>query len=867
MKKHFIAPALALGAVIMGLAACSPSSGPVGSSETSSEQPSSIPSDSSEPKEDAPIATGVHQFLDSSYNARREILGKLEKYAVDHALTGLPLYEDSSYALYNPRVVKGVDSYIPGFGFSILRDGKLNGKLAGETLDKYQNYYHNWNSSDPQTLNVWNDNGSVVPDLFSNCSTSLFGTRLNAKKDGYEYYGVLAKQDKPYAVTEDGVNKTPTAEELHQTWRIYVRTGEEGGVSYRTLSTKADRAKYDNRYVQLEDYLTPFKMLLNKSNGLYRGAELANKSGQGAIVGAAAYYNATGGAKEGVLSDEEADFSGVGLKVGTDADGDYLEVTYSVPVNRFYAMYSIYDNMYEPLPAEFVNEVGVSAINGFSTDMSYTPVDNTLSVGPYILETWETGKLITFKRNDDWYERKENSNLYQIGGIHMDILPGYSTDKNIAIKQFLNAGNLDSVGIPSDYLQDYSIDPRAVSIPGESVWKLNLNTCNEDLWESLFGENGSITHTQKDSYWAVKPWMSNSNFIRGLFYSIDRENYAKAQGGSPSINYFSDIYLSNPETGEVYNNSPEHEAALEDFWGDTVESYGYNLALSEAAFKKAINELIADGSITASTESISIDIFWMYENQIADEGNTIGGYIKKAFDAAAEDLGYPVRLNVVQSVGGAVWSDVYYKHLLVGQFDLAFGSISGNSLNPLNFLEVLKSSNSSGFTLNWGADTTVVDSGEDALVYDGKRWSFDGLWDAADGGVILDENGMATDPVNIVFSSFKVNGDRVSIAGRLEILQYDGLVVDVKDLFGTTDAEGYSDYFEIYPDATAGATVGTIEDVIWDENGNFSFTLSGDLAANVINAGGIPLFGVDFTQTIQGVFCGTKSVYFPAAVE
>lgn len=72
--------------------------------------------------------------------------------------------------------------------------------------------------------------------------------------------------------------------------------------------------------------------------------------------------------------------------------------------------------------------------------------------------------------------------------------------------------------------------------------------------------------------------------------------------------------------------------------------------------------------------------------------------------------------------------------MMIGQFDIGFGSVSGNSLNPLNFLEVLKSDNSSGFTLNWGADTNVV---SEELYYDGCYWSFDSLWQAADTGAYL----------------------------------------------------------------------------------------------------------------------------------
>ena len=856
MRKRIIAPAVALASIAMALVSCSPVEEKC--VPESKEDTSTVVSDS------RPVASGAQQYVNASYSERRTILGKLEKYAIDNAIAGLPLYSDSGYQLFNPRVVKGTNNYVTGYGFSTLRDGYLNGNLTGEPNSKYQNYYHTWNSSDPATLNAWNNSGSVVPDLLSYCSASLFGTKLNADKTAYEWEGVLSYDTfgTPIGADEKPQATAATAEELHNTWRWHIRTGESGRVKYHTNSSKPDRSKYDGTYLTKEDYLTPFMLLLNGANGLYRGTELAQSTGKGAISGAASYYSQTASGEKGVL-DADDFMDKVGVKVGTDEGGDYLQITYSIPVNRFYAMYSISDNLYQPLPKAFVNEVGVDNINGYNSDKSYTPVDNTLSVGPYTLESWEADKLITFKKNDDWYQCKDDPNVYRIGGIHMDILTGYTTDKNIAFNQFINSNNLDAVGVPSDFLKTYSTDPRAVAIPGSSTWKLNINSCTEELWEELFGENGSVTHTEKSSYWDVKPWMSNDNFIRGLFYSIDRENFAKEQGGTPSIDFFGDSYMSNPEQGEVYNKTAEHKAALKDFWGDTVDTYGYSSSLAQAAFEEAIKEMAADCTITKSTEEIAIDIFWMYENQIAGEGNLIAGYMKDAFDAAAQKLGYKVRLNVRQQAGGATWSDVYYSHLLVGQFDLGFGSITGNSLDPLNFLEILKSSNSSGFTLNWGSDTTEVKAGDDALVYDGKRWSFDTLWGAADTGIVLDSTGHEMAPVAVTVSSIKQTADTVSVEGHIEVLSTDGLVIELADIYGTTNGK-YSDYFEAYPNGKSYCKADTkdascVSDVTWKENGDFSFTLSGTLAKNILDVGGLIAFGVDYDIFIDGVYGGLKS--------
>ena len=80
-----------------------------------------------------------------------------------------------------------------------------------------------------------------------------------------------------------------------------------------------------------------------------------------------------------------------------------------------------------------------------------------------------------------------------------------------------------------------------------------------------------------------------------------------------------------------------------------------------------------------------------------------------------------------------------------GEYDLGFGAISGNDLNPINFFEVLKSDNSSDFTLNWGHDTSKVSSD---IVYDDKTWSFDSLWKASDTGVALASDGSIASVAN-----------------------------------------------------------------------------------------------------------------------
>jgi len=729
-SKYILVSILAAG-FAASLVACNPS-------EEGDTSNSEVPASSSLP---ATGATAVGDYVSVSNEEKTKILGALEKYAVDNAITGLPLFEDGGYNVYNERVVRGVDNYIVGYGFGTLREGSLSGTLTGEFGKIKPEYYHSGWSDDPKTTNYYNAQGTDVADISEMVTMSYFGTKASSSGKAYDWIGTLSKTDRPYIVNSDGTASEVSDANLTGTkWRIYVRTGEDGGLRYRTASTNEARKAYDGTYIQLEDYLTPFKILLTQKNALYRGGELANQTGKYGIKGAASYYNAT---KTLNFDSEEAEelWENVGIKSGTDSKmGDYLEFEFLAPTTRFYAMYALSSSLYSPIPASFWKLVTNNSENpsnwGSSTsDKSLSPLDNTLCLGPYYIESWEQDKALVFARDenyheyDNWYAasgKTERTDIYKIPGVYWLCLD-YSNNSNVGIENW-EAGNLDASGVPLSYVRKYKNDPRAIKVPGSSVFKLNVNSCTQEEWEEKFGENGSVSHTARSDYYTVKPWMSNDSFVKGMFYAIDRDTFATARGSVSTINYFSSAYMSDPENGVSYNTTTPHAEAIDDFWGDSAETGGFSLSLSQAQFDNAIDELIAEGSVTAN-QTLTIDIWWMSQAQITSYGVDIGKYIEDAFNGSSKATVNGLTLQV-NNKAVATAMDVYYKKLMVGQFDLGFGSISGNVLDPLNFMEVLKSNNSSGFCLNWGPDTSKV-----GIEYEGKLWSFDALWAAADHGV------------------------------------------------------------------------------------------------------------------------------------
>ena len=775
-------------------------------------------------------ASGVYSYVAASYEERTEILAILEAYAYEHFLTGFSMIDDGGYQLFSTTVKRGVDTYVPGYGWATLSDGEIIADLSGEAKTEWKRYYHTFETSDPKQLNYADDKGSVVGDLIGYVSSSYWDTRLNETNDGYEWYSLLANE-KPVAV--NGNPKTGLATQYK--WSIKVG----GDLKYQTLTNNAELKKFDGRAVEAQDYITPYQMYYTKALGWARSAE--NLDGAGSIKGGAAYYNASA---DGFNASA---WENVGLKVYQEGDQWYMSVEFNTPCTPFYAMYYMASGMFSPVPEEFITTLGKlngaaageewtkgAAIFGkTSVDLGLTPVDTYLSLGVYTVEAWATDEEIVFKRNPNYTIC--GADRYKIAGIHFDILEAANTDVEAAWKE-LNAGKLSACGVPSTQTQDRTRNDDiayAVYTPGSSNYKLNVNACTQELWVELFGENGKIEQTPEEDYWICEPAMSNSNFLLGLSWALNREELAKSLGRGPSINYFGDGYLSDPENGVVHNTTEAHKAAMSALTLDGAYPYGYNLEIAKGYFDAACQEMIEQGLYEAG-DTIEIEIAWQTVAQFTNYGDPIIEMWESAFAPVGEKYG--LSLNV-ENWAGAVWSDVYYSKMMVGQFDIGFGSISGNTLNPINFLEVLKSDNSSGFTLNWGSDTSEVN-----LEFDGKLWSFDSLWQAADTGGYFYQGvytpahaaDMKMDGDDYAADCYKVNADgTVTLIIDCNLVKVEGFVPNVESIAfdGYNASAKYQEWAcEFEFDAETGIIVVTVPkeavDVLFSDN-NYYYAAAG----------------------------------------
>ena len=697
-----------------------------------------------------PVADGIKSFAGENNDERTNMLGILETYAVKVGTTGLSMFENGGYTMYNPRITLGTENYIVGYGFGTLAEGAITADLEYETNPAWKRYYHTYNVADPGTLNYLNDQGSEVGDFYGYMSTAYFGNFMNETKDGYDWVPILA-MEKPVALN---ANADGTATK----WRFQVRTGNEG-LKYTTGSTIESRAAFNNRPVELEDYLTPYKLALTQANQYYRGSETANQT-TGAIVGFKEYYD---GSADGF---NEELWNKVGIKVYEEDGKSYFEYEFTQPMTPFYSMYYISSSLYMPIPQEFIDLVTPQNYLGFNLDATETPMDNGLALGAYYVEAYNADQQVVYKKNPNYVYADTK---YAIEGVHIKIFPAAGEDTQAGFNEFL-AGHFDGSGIPKERLDEFRNDPRTRTTTGDSVFKLNVNALDAETWEYMFGENGVITQTPKDSYWTVEPALGNSHFVKALNYSIDRLTFATARGSIPSVDYLSSNYMSDPENGISYSVTDAHKKAVSSLLEGT-DGYGYSLELARDYFRLALQELEAEGKYTPGTKEnptvIQLELAWMYTTHEEGYHNEIKNFFETAFNDDSVHGG-AYKLECIFWVGN-VWSDVYYNKMMVGQFDIGFGSISGNSLNPLDFVTVLSSDAeiSGSFTLNWGTDTNNPDAYP--IVYRGERYSFDSFVNAANNQSIV-SGGKNMKALSFNYGAIAKNADG-TYTGTLEITE------------------------------------------------------------------------------------------------
>ena len=709
-----------------------------------------------------PLADGIFDYTDVSYEEKLNILSKLEGFALRNHLAGIPLYDDSSYQRFSERITLPTTNYITNYGFGVGEgvidpNGKINDSTIVESKEEWRSYFHGYTSTDSGTFNYWNSTGADVADRYSMVSASYYEVEMNATKTDYQWTAGLAKSAEPIMLKRVGegesaslVEETDPSVTSSLYWRVPLKTGDDG-IVYNVPDTSKWVSKYRGRKVELEDYLTPYKTMFDN--------RFARATGYG--------DDATG--FKGVLDYIYGgrNWDSVGIQLNKDAGS--LDFTFITAKTMKSARANLSSSLASPVPTEFLTDIGGAGNFGKHGDPQNndytTGLDNIISCGVYIPEYWETDKRLVYKKNDLYFDKDR----YHYNGITEDVFAGASADVT-AYQAFLN-NQLDEVTIPVKYVKDDHNKPKVYHTKGSTILKLNINSTTEDEWEYYFGTEGTVYKHTKNEYYPVKPLMSNEYFLDGVYYSIDRAELAQISGKNHALGYLSDAYTQDPDGEEMYRNTAQGKSVLQEII-DQSDEYGHNDSIAQDAFKYALRKGYDEGYIECD-EEYEVTCLWRYQDTINNLGDYIKNYVEDNFNAAAKSLGFTgTTLKWVNKVAGTQYTDCYTK-MDHGEYDFAEGAISGNVLNPLNFMNTICTNElSQGFCLNWGHPTEKVYEA-DPIVYDNRSWSYDALFKAATSTAVV------MDGVN----------EEIARNARLEPADNGGisLVVDYPDL---TDDEG-----------------------------------------------------------------------------
>lgn len=719
---------------------------------------------------DSALAGGDVYTFNLDAEGKTEAAAALEKYGLEHGLTGLTLSNNGGYQLYNDRIsspLLDADNYLAGYGFGTPLYGKITKPLDAEQTEDFKYFYHNQitPNNEPGLINYLNSSEASVGDLYGYMSSSYFYNPLNEDYTSYEYRGSLARVDEPEPLDmdEDG---------LATTWKIKVRVGADVddnnggtvGATYRTASTKF--SKYDHRKIQLEDYLTTFKLLATKSIGWFRGTEQAGEeTASRQIKGYAEFYNNSGSLTK-LPSDEEFSKQ-VGVSI--DHSDNSITIQFNAGFTQEYAIYNIDSMWSNPMCEDFIKELGggdvIKGAQLYGTSPSgMSPLDTALCVGPYYTYYYESKKTVAFKKNEDWFLKEDNygRKIYQIEGYHLNVNSAIDSDENAYIDAF-EAGKIDASNIPDASWDKYLTDPRRKAVQGSNTIKITANTCDKPLYDYYFGEGG-VWHDRYNSdnavTWEVKPVASNRNFFYGLNLAIDRVAYAEKYHQVPSFDYANPVNKINPVTPELYNSSKMHKEAIKSVYGSATDDLSKTMQYSVAYLEAGLQEELEAGHYKLGTgsspEVVELElgtIEGFREDRVALISQNWSEMVKTAVLAHVDEDGgnswvdadgnprITFKLKITGASSDNSLKELVTKGLWCGKWDLQFAYlIEGNAYDTLNGLNILMSNKMGGFELNFGVDTSIPDA---SIYFDGKYWSFEGLWQATQGGVVLDAEGKA----------------------------------------------------------------------------------------------------------------------------
>ena len=239
-----------------------------------------------------------------------------------------------------------------------------------------------------------------------------------------------------------------------------------------------------------------------------------------------------------------------------------------------------------------------SVKDGVFTSTYGTSVDTTISWGPYCLSSFQSDKVYELTRNPNWFgfADQEFEGQYETDVIRVR----YVQEPSTQMEMFLN-GELDSVGLDRDTIEDYATSDYTYYSEGDSVFAMAFNPDMDGLKhaQSVAGANINKTIlTLKEFRMAMSLAMNRAEFCT-----------AAIPMNQPAFALFGNQIVADPDEGVFYRDLDEAKQVVVKFWG--------------------LDDEIGDGKLYATMDD-AIDAITGYDPEQAKQ------YFDRAYDLAIE---------------------------------------------------------------------------------------------------------------------------------------------------------------------------------------------------------------------------------------
>jgi ABC-type oligopeptide transport system substrate-binding subunit len=641
------------------------------------------------------------------------IFAALEDYLIGTVAGGVPLYRGATRVMYAERVQLFSPEYngVLGFGtaFSQFSNDDSEVLMYGDVYGQAGEY--TWRASyntDPVNLNPWVVDDAATSDFIDLFSTSFYDFFFDASKTGYEILPTQASAD-PIAVGGEVVNGRTFA----KVWQIPLRDDLTW-----TFHPDFDTSVLPAGYADLDasDWLWTWQTAMEES--WFRA-----RSGGGDFV------------SEGVKNAAEfiagdiSDFGQVGLRLAEGED-NVLEIEFTTDKSTFDIKYMFAGGSKQAINQELYDFVGGEGFYGTPDDPK-----NVASNGIYYFDQFTPGQILTFTKNEDY----PLANQYNYTGYQYRFIDG----SDAIFQEFLE-GRLDSASVPSSRVTEFATDDRVKVAPQATTWRLMINGFGTtDARDAYIEEHPDFGLSET---WVPEPILGYLEMKQALYYGFDRYYAAVdvAQTYLPAYDMYAGTYFLDAESGTSVRGTSFGAGILEKYG---AESYGFFPDAAEDLFKDAVAQAIADGYYATEIAAATAEAPFLIPLELyyASSGNTGAQTMLAEVEAQYEanlfdDVNF-VGVDII--VNDVAFPNNYYDHMMKAEMDLGVGGISGSLLDAPSFMDVFQDDNVSGFTLNWGIDTSTPNI---AVTYEGldgelvsEIWSFNALTAALNGKEYIKE--------------------------------------------------------------------------------------------------------------------------------